>query len=139
MRHDYFGDEIAASYDESMDVRFSADHLALESTFLAQLAGPGGRALELAIGTGRAALPLAARGIDVAGIDLSDAMVAELRSKPGGADLDVVIGDYTAPASTASSTSSTWCSTPSAMSPARTPRWRRSRTPHGTCDRAVAS
>lgn len=95
MRHDYFGDEIAASYDESMDVRFSADHLALESTFLAQLAGPGGRALELAIGTGRAALPLADRGIDVVGIDLSEAMVAELRSKPGGANLQVVIGDYT--------------------------------------------
>ncbi|MGH9272644.1 MAG: SAM-dependent methyltransferase, partial [Ilumatobacteraceae bacterium] len=66
MLHDYFGAEIAASYDDSTDVRFTSEHLALESLLLAQLAGPGGRALELAIGTGRAALPLAGRGIDVA-------------------------------------------------------------------------
>ena len=95
MLHDYFGAEVAASYDDSTDVRFTSDHLALESLFLAQLAGPGGRALELAIGTGRVALPLAERGIDVAGIDLSESMVAELRNKPGGADVHVVIGDYT--------------------------------------------
>ena len=51
--------------------------------FLAQLAGDG-PALELAIGTGRIALPLAARGVRVDGIDISDAMVARLREKPGG-------------------------------------------------------
>lgn len=59
---------------------------------LAQLAGPG-PALELGIGTGRIALPLAARGIRVDGIDLSPAMVDQLRAKPGGDQLSVTIGD----------------------------------------------
>jgi hypothetical protein len=57
--------------------------------------GGGGPLLEFAIGTGRVALPLAAKGVDVRGIELSEDMVAELRKKPGGADLDVVIGDMT--------------------------------------------
>jgi SAM-dependent methyltransferase len=61
--------------------------------FLARLAC-GGPALELAVGTGRVALPLAATGITVDGIDLSEPMVAKLREKPGGADLDVTIGDF---------------------------------------------
>jgi SAM-dependent methyltransferase len=59
---------------------------------LAGLAG-GGRALEFAIGTGRIALPLAARGVEVCGLDLSEAMVEQLRRKPGGRDLSVTIGD----------------------------------------------
>jgi len=63
--------------------------------FLAGLAGSG-PVLELAIGTGRIALPLAARGIRVDGVDFSDAMVAQLRAKPGGAALDVRIGDFAA-------------------------------------------
>lgn len=50
--------------------------------------------LEFAIGTGRVALPLRERGVDVHGIDLSEAMVARLRAKPGGADVPVVIGDF---------------------------------------------
>jgi SAM-dependent methyltransferase len=50
--------------------------------------------LELGIGTGRLALPLAARGLEVHGIDSSDAMVQRLRAKPGGADLSVVLGDF---------------------------------------------
>ena len=50
--------------------------------------------LELAIGTGRIALPLAARGVRVDGIDLSTAMVDRLRAKPGGAELPVTIGDF---------------------------------------------
>jgi SAM-dependent methyltransferase len=54
----------------------------------------GGGALELAIGTGRIALPLARRGVRVAGIDLSEDMVAELRKKPGGDEIPVAIGDY---------------------------------------------
>jgi SAM-dependent methyltransferase len=54
----------------------------------------GGRALELAIGTGRIALPLAATGIAVDGIDFSEPMVAKLRAKPGGAQLDVTMGDF---------------------------------------------
>jgi hypothetical protein len=61
--------------------------------FLAALAA-GGPALELAIGTGRIALPLATTGVRVDGIDLSPHMVAKLRTKPGGGDLDVIIGDF---------------------------------------------
>ena len=61
--------------------------------FLVELAGSG-RALELGIGTGRIALPLARRGVPVHGIDLSQAMVARLRAKPGGEDIAVTIGDF---------------------------------------------
>jgi SAM-dependent methyltransferase len=61
--------------------------------FLAGLAGDG-RALELGIGTGRIALPLAARGVTVHGIELSKAMAARLRAKPGGEAIGVTIGDF---------------------------------------------
>src|SRR5215208_2698585 len=61
--------------------------------FLAELARDG-RALELGIGTGRIALPLAARGVPVQGIELSKAMVARLRAKPGGDEIGVTIGDF---------------------------------------------
>ena len=61
--------------------------------FLAVLASSG-RALELGIGTGRIALPLAARGVEVHGIDLSETAVAELRMSPGGEALPVTIGDF---------------------------------------------
>jgi SAM-dependent methyltransferase len=61
--------------------------------FLAELAGSG-PVLELAIGTGRIALPLAERGIDVRGIDASEEMVARLRSKPGGASIPITFGDF---------------------------------------------
>src|SRR5438067_2540904 len=61
--------------------------------FLVDLAGSG-RALELGIGTGRIALPLAQRGVTVHGIELSQAMVARLRAKPGGADIGVTIGNF---------------------------------------------
>ncbi|MDO3684347.1 class I SAM-dependent methyltransferase [Micromonospora sp. C28ISP2-4] len=60
--------------------------------FLAPLAD-GGPALELAVGTGRVALPLAARGIAVEGVEASPEMVAHLRAKPGGADMPVTVGD----------------------------------------------
>ena len=53
-----------------------------------------GRALEFGIGTGRIALPLAARGVPVAGIDNSEAMVARLRAKPGSGEIEVAIGDF---------------------------------------------
>ncbi len=62
-------------------------------TFLEELAH-GGPALELAIGTGRIALPLSARGITVDGIDFSEAMVDKLRAKPGGDRLSVTMGNY---------------------------------------------
>ncbi len=61
--------------------------------FLAALAR-NGRALELGIGTGRIALPLAQRGVRVHGIDLSMAMVARLRAKPGGEHIGITIGDF---------------------------------------------
>ena len=61
--------------------------------FLAELAGSG-RALELGIGTGRIALPLAQRGVPVHGIELSKAMAARLRAKPGGEEIGVTIGDF---------------------------------------------
>src|SRR5262245_27769339 len=61
--------------------------------FLAQLAGEGA-ALELGIGTGRIALPLSERGVHVHGIDLSEAMVARLREKPGPEPTEVTISDF---------------------------------------------
>jgi len=60
---------------------------------LVELAGSG-RALELGIGTGRIALPLVQRGVPVHGIELSKAMAAKLRAKPGGEDIGVTIGDF---------------------------------------------
>jgi SAM-dependent methyltransferase len=82
---------VAATYDED-EVRGDE---AETVTFLAGLAGEG-PALELAIGTGRIGLPLAATGVRVDGIDLSPDMVERLRAKPGGADLDVTMGDFAA-------------------------------------------
>lgn len=99
MLPNHFDEDVAATYDASTDVRFSDDHLAVEAGFLAGLAArdgqSGGRALELAIGTGRVGLPLAALGVEVHGIDLSEAMVARLRAKPGGEALPVTVGDFT--------------------------------------------
>jgi SAM-dependent methyltransferase len=91
---DFFGEPVAASYDDDTDGRFSAAHLELEAGFLAALAGEEGRALEFAIGTGRVAIPLAARGVEVRGIDLSEAMVARLHAKQEGAAIPVEIGDF---------------------------------------------
>ncbi|HEY7176289.1 MAG TPA: class I SAM-dependent methyltransferase [Micromonosporaceae bacterium] len=82
-----FGPEVAARYD---DHPRGDETVAVE--FLARYGGAG-PALELAIGTGRIALPLAGRGIRVDGIDLSSSMVEKLRAKPGGDRLRVVIGD----------------------------------------------
>jgi SAM-dependent methyltransferase len=89
----YFGESIAASYDDSSEGAF--DPRVVESTVdvLAEIAG-GGRALEFGVGTGRVAVPLALRGVPVHGIDLSQAMVARLRAKPGGDAIGVSIGDF---------------------------------------------
>lgn len=83
-----FGALNAADYDETQDP--GTTEAAVE--VIADLAGSG-RVLELAVGTGRIALPLAARGLDVTGLDASPEMIERLRAKPGGADLPVVIGD----------------------------------------------
>lgn len=85
-----FGERIAEVYDELFHPATNAEDTV---EFLAGLAG-GGPVLELAIGTGRIALPLAASGIEVHGIDASEAMVAKLRAKPGGKDIPVTIGDF---------------------------------------------
>jgi SAM-dependent methyltransferase len=90
----HFDEEIAASYDDDSDERFDPVLLASTTEFLAALAGDG-RALELAIGTGRVAVPLAARGVAVSGIELSPYMLARLRAKPGAAAIEVIEGDMT--------------------------------------------
>ncbi len=89
----YFGERVAASYDDPSDDMFDPALLDTVADVLAELAD-GGRALELGIGTGRIALPLARRGVPVHGIDLSRAMVARLRVKPGGDAIGVTIGDF---------------------------------------------
>jgi SAM-dependent methyltransferase len=91
----YFGEQVAATYDESEDGAFDPARIAATADFLASRAGTG-PVLELAIGTGRIALPLAARGLPVHGIELSAAMVARLRAKPGGDRIAVTIGDMAA-------------------------------------------
>ncbi|WP_020574929.1 class I SAM-dependent DNA methyltransferase [Actinopolymorpha alba] len=83
-----FGPDVARRYDEGAVRGDEQD----ASRFLAEVAGPG-RALEFAIGTGRIALPLTERGVEVAGIELSPDMVNRLRSKPGGSAIDVTPGD----------------------------------------------
>jgi len=88
----YFGERVAATYDGSSGV-FGPGAVEATAAVLAELAG-GGRALELGVGTGRIALPLARRGVEVHGIDLSRAMVARLRAKPGGDAIGVTIGDF---------------------------------------------
>jgi SAM-dependent methyltransferase len=85
-----YGDRIADVYDQWVTLPADTD-AAVE--FLASLAGAGS-VLELGIGTGRIALPLAERGIAVHGIDASTAMVAKLRAKPGGDAIPVVTGDF---------------------------------------------
>jgi len=90
---DHFGERIAARYDESSADMFAAAAVDPVVDFLAELAG-NGAALELGIGTGRIALPLARRGIKVHGIDLSEAMVKRLRAKPGAQDIGVTVGDF---------------------------------------------
>jgi len=86
-----YGDRIASVYDawyeERLDPTSAVD-------FLAALAS-GGRALELGIGTGRVAIPLKRRGVEVHGIDASESMLDQLRAKSGGADIPVTVGDFT--------------------------------------------
>jgi len=84
-----FGPDVARRYDQ-----FPRGDEAAAVDFLAALAR-GDSALEFAIGTGRIAIPLAQRGVRVEGIELSAAMVEQLRTKPGGTDMDVHVGDMT--------------------------------------------
>jgi SAM-dependent methyltransferase len=89
----YFGESVAARYDESSAEMFDPAVVEPVVDFLVELAGSG-RALELGIGTGRIALPLAQRGVPVHGIELSKAMAARLREKPGAEEIGVTIGDF---------------------------------------------
>jgi SAM-dependent methyltransferase len=89
----YFDERVAARYDESAAGMFDPEVVDPVVDLLADLAGSG-RALELGIGTGRIALPLAQRGVPVHGIEMSKAMAARLRAKPGGVDIGVTIGDF---------------------------------------------
>jgi SAM-dependent methyltransferase len=93
MPQDHFGEPVAARYDELSADMFEPAVVDPVVDFLAGLAGQGA-ALELGIGTGRIAVPLARRGIRVHGIDLSEAMVARLRAKPGAEQIVVTIGDF---------------------------------------------
>jgi SAM-dependent methyltransferase len=89
----YFGEAVAATYDESLDMMFDPAVVGPAVDYIPELAADG-RALELGVGTGRIALPLAARGVEVHGIDLSMAMNDRLRAKPGGQGIGVTIGDF---------------------------------------------
>ena len=82
-----YGDQVADVYDHM----YGPDDEAVAC--LADLAGTG-PVLELGIGTGRLALPLAVQGLELRGIDASQAMVDKLRAKPGGGDIPVTIGDF---------------------------------------------
>lgn len=83
-----YGERIAPTYDEWYT---NADEGAIE--LLSELAG-GGRALELGIGTGRIALPLSARDVNVSGIDASESMVAQLKAKQGSEKINVFMGSF---------------------------------------------
>jgi SAM-dependent methyltransferase len=92
MDENAFGEDVAARYDDGSGPYFDPEVIAMTAAVLAELAGDGA-ALEFAIGTGRIAVPLAARGVSVTGIERSAAMVDRLRTKSGAAGIEVTIGD----------------------------------------------
>lgn len=89
----YFDERVAARFDDDYDYQAEAKVVGPMVDFIASLAADG-RALELGSGTGRIAIPLAARGVPVHGIELSKAMTARLHAKPGGEGIPVTIGDF---------------------------------------------
>ena len=89
-----WGRDIAEIYDQTYAAQSEPQIVEPMVELLASLA-QGGRALEFAVGTGRVALPLSARGISVHGIELSPPMVQQLRAKPGAEGVPVTIGDMT--------------------------------------------
>jgi SAM-dependent methyltransferase len=90
----WFPESVAAGYDRPGGAN-SPDVVGRAVEVLAEL-GNGGPVLEFAVGTGRIAAPLAARGVSVSGIELSRAMASRIADKPGGEAVDVTIGDMTA-------------------------------------------
>lgn len=95
MPENRFVGEIARRYDEGSTGAFAPEAIKAAVDALEELA-EGGPALEFAIGTGRIALPLAQRGIELAGIELSADMLAVLQAKPDAADIRVIEGDMAA-------------------------------------------
>ncbi len=95
MPENYFSERIAETYEAKWPELFEPAVVDPAVTFLADLAGSGA-ALELGIGTGRIALPLSQRGVRVHGIELSPAMVTQLRAKRGAENIGVTIGDFAA-------------------------------------------
>ena len=93
MTVDRFGAAVAEHYDERYAYEAAPEVVEPIVDFLVELAGDG-PALELGIGTGRIGLPLSQRGVRVHGIDLSEAMVARLRAKPGADEIEVTMGDF---------------------------------------------
>jgi hypothetical protein len=91
----FFAERVAALYDDRSDWMSAPEVVDPVVDLLADLAGDGG-ALEFGIGTGRIALPLAERGVRVAGIDNSEAMLSRLRAKPGAERIEAVLGDFAA-------------------------------------------
>jgi SAM-dependent methyltransferase len=89
-----FDERAARSYDDDSPEMFDPAVLGPTVALLEELAD-GGRALEFAVGTGRVALPLAARGVPVSGLDVSEPMLARLRAKPGADAVPVTTGDFT--------------------------------------------
>lgn len=93
MTHVHFNQEIAARYDADAAFMFEPARLDPAVDFLADLVGDGS-ALEFGIGTGRVALPLSARGVPVQGIDISEPMLEQLRSKPESERIGLTRGDF---------------------------------------------
>ncbi len=90
-----FNEEIATQYDETSAHMFDPAVLEPAVEFLADLAGSGA-ALEFGVGTGRIALPLAAKGVPVHGIDISEPMLAQLRAKAGAESIGLTEGSFAA-------------------------------------------
>ena len=93
MPENIFVGSVALAYDASAPEMFTPEVLDVTTAFLADAAS-GGRTLEFAIGTGRVALPLSARGVEVTGIDISEDMIAELQAKPGASAIATSVGDF---------------------------------------------
>ena len=130
--------ETARRYDTPGTGMFAPEVLGPTVDRLVALAD-GGRVLELAIGTGRVAVPLAERGVPVTGIELSPHMVEQLRTKVDEDAIPVVLGDMATATAPGVSASSTWCSTPSPTCSPRGSRWRASATRPVTWCRAGGS
>ncbi|MEW9553830.1 class I SAM-dependent methyltransferase [Nonomuraea sp. NPDC050783] len=94
MPENNFDESTARTYEAKWPELFDPAVIDPVVDLLADLAGPDGTALELGIGTGRIALPLSRRGIRVHGIELSQAMVAQLRTHPGAENIGITVGDF---------------------------------------------